>query len=126
MSNVQFAQSAYASAAAITPSHRAAEYRALADATRRLANIDLNDPIAFPRLAEAVQLNQRLWGILAAAVAEAGNGLPDSLRAQIFYLAEFTRLHSTKVLREKTSPEVLVELNTAIMKGLRGNVEDVQ
>ncbi|MEM8869771.1 MAG: flagellar biosynthesis regulator FlaF [Pseudomonadota bacterium] len=126
MSNVQFAQSAYASATAITPSSRDSEYRAFAEVTRRLAVTDISDPTAFPRLAEAVQLNQRLWGILAADVAEPGNGLPDAVRAQIVYLAEFTRQHSSKVLREKASPEVLIGINTAIMKGLRGTTQDVQ
>ncbi len=119
MSNAQLARAAYANATAITPSMRDTEYRAFAEVTRRLADTDTETPQAFPRLAEAVQLNQRLWTMLATDVADAGNTLPDALRAQIFYLAEFTRHHSNKVLREKASPEVLVEVNTAMMRGLR-------
>lgn len=113
------ARSAYANASAITPSMRETEYRAFAEVTRRLAETEIDTPQGFPRLAEAIQINQRLWTMLATDVANDGNPLPDELRAQIFYLSEFTRHHSTKVLREKASPEVLVEINTAIMRGLR-------
>jgi len=121
MSNTQLAQSAYASATAITPSTRDPESRAFAEVTKRLAGTTTNTPEGFPHLVEALHINQRLWTILATDVAEPGNNLPQALRAQIFYLAEFTRAHSAKVLRERASPEILVEVNTAIMRGLRAN-----
>ena len=57
--------------------------------------------------------------MLAGDVADAANGLPKELRAQIFYLAEFTNQHSTLVLRGEGDVDVLVEINTAIMRGLR-------
>ena len=56
---------------------------------------------------------------LAADVAGAENGLPQTLRAQLFYLAEFTMQHSAKVLAGRADAEVLVEINTAMMRGLR-------
>ena len=69
--------------------------------------------------ATAIADNRRLWSLLAADVADPGNGLPAQLRGRIFYLAEFTQHHSRKVLRGEATPDTLVEINTAIMSGLR-------
>ena len=54
---------------------------------------------------------------------EDGNGLPIELRAQIISLAEFVRRHSLAVLGGRASVSALIDINTAIMKGLRGDVE---
>ncbi|MDO9525518.1 MAG: flagellar biosynthesis regulator FlaF, partial [Gemmobacter sp.] len=59
---------------------------------------------------------------LAADVAETDNGLPGPLRAQLFYLYEFASEHSRKVLSGSASVEVLVDINTAVMRGLRGSI----
>ncbi len=98
---------------------RSSEYLAFAKITHRLHVIDSEDLTAFADLASALHENQRLWNILAVDVAGDGNGLPKNLRAQIFYLSEFTRFHSARVIAEKLSPNILVEINTAIMRGLR-------
>jgi flagellar protein FlaF len=47
--------------------------------------------------------------------------LPRALRAQIFYLAEFTRQHTSKVLRGDAEVTPLIDINTAIMQGLAGH-----
>ena len=73
----------------------------------------------FNGLATAIHDNRRLWTLLAGDVADEGNTLPQGLRAQIFYLAEFTLHHSPKVLDGSASADVLVEINTAVMRGLR-------
>ena len=75
----------------------------------------------FPSLAVALTENLQLWSALAADVAEAGNGLPAQLRAQLFYLYEFTASHTRAVLDGRGSVEVLVDINTAVMRGLRGD-----
>jgi flagellar protein FlaF len=36
----------------------------------------------------------------------------------LFYLAEFTRLHSSKVISEDASIAPLIDINRSIMKGL--------
>jgi flagellar protein FlaF len=46
------------------------------------------------------------------------------MRARIVSLGEFTRLYSSKVLTEKASPAPLIEVNTAILKGLRNGGQD--
>ena len=71
-------------------------------------------------VAAALHDNRQLWTVLAADVAEPGNALPPALRAKLFYLYEFTDQHSRKVLAGEASAEVLVDINTAIMRGLRG------
>ncbi len=53
------------------------------------------------------------------------NKLPDALRAQLIGLAEFVRKHSLQVLAGKASIVPLIDINTSIMRGLRGNVEAV-
>ncbi len=54
-----------------------------------------------------------------------GNKLPDALRAQLIGLAEFVRKHGMQVLAGKASIVPLIDINTSIMRGLRGNVEAV-
>ena len=74
----------------------------------------------FAALATALDANLRLWTTLGADVAGPGNALPQALRAQLFYLYEFTAEHSRAVLEGRASVEVLVDINTAVMRGLRG------
>jgi flagellar protein FlaF len=69
-------------------------------------------------LVRALDDNLRLWTTLAVDVADEGNGLPRELRARLFYLAEFTRAHTRKVLKGEAAAGVLVEINTAVMRGL--------
>jgi flagellar biosynthesis activator protein FlaF len=52
-----------------------------------------------------------------------GNALPVPLRAQLISLAEFVRQHSMRVLAGRASIAPLIDINTAIMKGLRGTAE---
>jgi len=113
------ATTAYAAAAPIRTS-QASEYEVFARITRRLRHAAEAGRHGFAALAAALHDNRRLWTILAAEVANDGNALPRELRAQIFYLAEFTARHTARVLSREAGPEVLIEINTAIMRGLRG------
>jgi len=117
------ARMAYAQAAAPMRTDRGTEYDIFARVTRALKAADDRGKPGFRDLAAAIHENRRLWALLAADVADADNRLPQELRARIFYLAEFTHLHSGKVLAREATARVLVEINAAIMKGLRGGVE---
>jgi len=119
MHTASLAHSAYARASSIAPLSRDTEYRAFSQVTRRMAAALPVTPQSFPRLADALHQNQRLWRILAADVAGEDNDLPEQLRAQIFYLYEFTVQHTRKVLRNEADADMLIELNTTIMRGLR-------
>jgi flagellar protein FlaF len=71
-------------------------------------------------LAAALHANRQLWTALAADVASPGNALAPELRARLFYLYEFTERHSRKVLAGEATVEVLIDINTSVMRGLRG------
>ena len=111
---------AYARQEAPTRSFRSVEYDLLAQVTRRLRSAWANRDTDFPGLVRALAHNQQLWATLAADVAQPGNSLPAALRARLFYLYEFTAHHSRLALDGKANVEVLADINTAVMRGLRG------
>ena len=114
------ARAAYGQREAPVRTNRSHEYDLLARCTQQLAMAWTRRKEDFPSLAVALTENLQLWSALAADVAEAGNGLPAPLRAQLFYLYEFTAGHTRAVLDLRGSVEVLVDINTAVMRGLRG------
>jgi flagellar protein FlaF len=115
------ARSGYAGAAQPIRSARAAEYAAFARVTHRMSAVDEADKADFPRLAAAVTDNQRLWGTLVEDLMSPGNALPAALRGQLAGLGEFVRRHGLLVLAGKASAAPLVDINAAIMRGLRGD-----
>lgn len=115
------ARSVYARPEAPQKTPRSLEYELLARATQRLkAAWDVRKE-NHPQLVAAVSENLKIWTTLACDVAGSENGLPAKLRAQLFYLFEFTNMHSRAVLGDQGSVEVLVDINTAVMRGLRGD-----
>lgn len=123
MNALQMAKTAYATNKAPIRTPRGVEYEAFARITHRMKSAAERGKPGFPDLAQALHLNRQLWSMLAGDVAERDNGLPQDLRARIFYLAEFTTQHSRKVLRGTDTVDALVEINTAVMRGLRQRAE---
>ncbi|WP_208353687.1 flagellar biosynthesis regulator FlaF [Pseudaestuariivita rosea] len=119
MNAFQQAQSAYSSVAAPIRTHRSTEYDAFAKVTRQLKLAASGHKKSVHELAQAIHDNRRLWTLLAVDVADDDNGLSPELRANIFYLAEFTQLHSRKVLKGEASVDALIEINASVMRGLR-------
>jgi len=117
------AKTAYSGAAVPTRTGRGTEYEIFAQITRRLNAAVTRPDGEFNALVRALHDNRTLWTTLAADVAEATNGLPGALRARIYYLSEFTRHHTRRVLAGEASAEVLVDINMAVMRGLRGEGE---
>lgn len=113
------ARAAYGRPELALRSPRAVEYDLLARATAALRAAE-DGGTGFPGLAAAVEQNLRLWRKLAVDVADAGNALPQDLRAKLFYLYEFTAQHSRSVLVRSGDVGALVAINTAVMRGLRG------
>ena len=113
------AKMAYASPAAPTRTLRATEYDAFARITHRLKAAEAQAKHDFAMLARALQDNRKLWSVMASDVAEPDNGLPLTLRQQIYALASFTNKHTSRVLAGTATPEALIDINTAIMRGLR-------
>lgn len=116
------ARAAYASPSPATRSPRALEYELLARASQRLAAGWERRAQDFPALVAALDENLRLWRTLALDVADPGNALPAALRARLFWLYEFAEAHSARVREGRAGVEVLVDINTAVMRGLRGEV----
>ncbi len=114
------ANNAYAQPAAPIRSPRAAEYEVIGQVTRRLVAAEARRAQDMPAFIEAIHLNERLWSILASDVAGPGNGLPQALRARLFYLYRFTVEHSRRIREGNASAGVLVDINTAVLRGLRG------
>lgn len=111
------AQSAYAPGAAPTRTARSAEYEVIARISHRMKKAIKNDD--FPALAEALYENNKLWTALGIDVIDENNLLPDDLRARIAYLADFTRIHTQKVLRKQESAVPLLEINALVLGGLK-------
>lgn len=118
MNATRLAQSAYRDQARSVRTDRGLEYDAFARVTQRLVVAAGQDPRDIPNLAAALHDNRRLWTILATDVADAQNPLPAPLRAQIVSLAQFCHRHSSAVLTTKASLRPLIDINTAIMRGL--------
>ena len=120
--NSSLAQKAYAPASVATQTTRDVEYHAFAYVTGLMAGAKehADTQSGFGKLAEAMFENVRLWIALATDAAEDGNQLPNKTRAQIIGLANFARTHMDKVLNKAASVDPLIEINVAIMKGLRG------
>ena len=114
------AQRAYSTAAAPTRTSKDIEYDAMARITHKIRSSAQKGSVGFNSLVEALHDNRKLWDIFAAEVSDASNPLPPDLKARLFYLAEFTRHHTTKVLANQDSVDALVEVNTSVLRGMRG------
>lgn len=111
-------QNGYVDATKSTGSPRDVEYALFTQITGRLNQAMAGDG-DFPALAAAMSENLALWQTIALDVVDDDNAFPDMLRAQLFYLYEFTRAHTRKVLKREADAAALVEVNTSIMRGLR-------
>jgi flagellar protein FlaF len=104
-------------------SPRAAEYEAIARISHRLRSAAQHRDQDFPGYVAALNDNLRLWTTFAVDIAQADNALPKDLRARLFWLAEFTIAETRKLLRGDGDIAILIEVNAAILQGLRGSEE---
>ena len=112
-------ETGYGAATRALGTERDVEYRVFGQVTGRITRA-MREGAPFAELAEALHENTRLWTVLASDLARPDNPLPEALRASLISLAIFTRRHSAKVLAKEEGAEVLVEINTSVMRGLRG------
>ena len=116
-------QSLYGDATRATGTPRSVEYQVFSQITGQL-NRARREGQPFSRLAEALEENLRLWTVIATDVTGPENGLPLALRGQLADLAKFVRQHTHRVLQREAGAEVLIEINTAVMRGLRGQLPE--
>lgn len=119
MNALSQARQAYSASLSPSRTPRGTEYEAVARITHRLRSASQMGADGFVALAEALHDNNRMWRLFATDVADPENALPGELRARLFYLAEFTRHHTSKVLARQESVDPLLEVNAAILAGLR-------
>ena len=121
MSANALTQNAYGDATRAIGTPRHVEYQVFSQITGRL-NRASAEGRPFSELAQALHENLELWTIIVPDVTSAGNGLPLALRGQLADLSKFTRSHTQKVLRQEADAAILIEINTAVMRGLRGQL----
>ena len=117
------ARAAYTRPKLTTKTPRATEYELLARATRNLIASNSDHENNFQAFANALHTNRVLWNNLAAFVADEENALPEQLRAQIFYLAEFTTHQTRKILTGEAGAQALIDVNSSVMEGLGTGVK---
>lgn len=119
MTALDQARTAYGVSARAIRTPRDMEHDALARVTHRLKRAQVSAAAPFADLARAVHDNRTLWTIFAVDLVDPRNGLPPDLRARLLSLAAFVESHSSKVLRGTGTVDPLVEINAALMRGLR-------
>lgn len=118
MNVIEQAQQAYAPTQFPLHTPRSVEAELIGKVTANLKKTAQDQKTNYPQFISALHENKRLWTTMAVDVADDNNSLPAALRAQIFYLAEFTKVHSSKIINGDASADVLIEINTAILRGL--------
>lgn len=118
MNAILQARNAYRQQSSAVRTPRRIEHDVFARVTHALRAAARMGAPGSPELVRALHDNRRLWTTIAADLMSDGNALPADLRARLISLAEFTRRHSGLVLRGTASPDPLIEVNAAVMKGL--------
>lgn len=126
MTVTALARNAYQQSTKTTASPRSVERQLLTRLTSALIAADKNRKTDKAGLARALGKNLEFWTVIATDVASEGNQLPAELRAQLFYLFEFTRHTTSKIMGgdETVSLLPLIEINQNIMAGLQGPPEE--
>ncbi|SDW90021.1 flagellar biosynthesis regulator FlaF [Roseicitreum antarcticum] len=120
MSVSSLARSVYTNPASAMRVPRDTEFELLARITRKLRNT-ADQPLRYVEFVEALNDNRNLWAAFAIDLVEDDNKLPDALRRSLVYLAQFTIQHTDKLLVGDGSADILLDINTAVMRGLRGH-----
>ncbi|PHR91173.1 MAG: flagellar biosynthesis regulator FlhF [Robiginitomaculum sp.] len=126
MQNSEMAKRGYATSQKQVASETELELKVFTGITGRLAAVDIKAPGGPTDLAEAVTDNARLWNLLFIDMTHKGNTLPLELKNGLLYLAEFTRLHTIKVLNGEAEVGILIEINRSIIAGKRAQLESTQ
>lgn len=121
MMNAGLAGNAYKSTSKATATPRGVEYQTLVRLNGDLGVTEKKKTKDYPAYIRALSNNLKFWTIVGADAASEGSPLPAQLRAQLFYLYEYTQDHTLKIIRGDKSLTVdpLVDINKNIITGLR-------
>lgn len=96
------------------------EYDAFATVTRMLQKSSLeNDRFG---VILAIQKNIDLWTLVASDLSHPDNKLSNEVKAGLLSLSFFSIQHGHKVLISAETSDALIDINTRVMKGLRGEL----
>lgn len=119
MANYSRAKMAYSSSESLVRTDRNIEYDIFAKVTGELRNTSETKKQNYSDFVTALQKNRELWNLLASAVSDKENKLPQETRASLFFLSEFTNYHTSEALKSDISIGPLLEINSSIMAGLQ-------
>lgn len=121
MSAAAHAHSKYGHVSRAIKTPRDIEYELIAGITGRLKAAKPAKPGRVDtELAGTLLDNARMWSAFAVDLAHPENGIPEDLRARLMALAQFTLQHTLRIHAGTGTIEALIDINTAIMRGLRG------
>lgn len=119
MSNAELARQGYKTVQKEMTSDKAVELRVFMSVTAQLRAVDATDKSQFPALSAAILENLKLWKILFIDLVNPNNTLPLDLKTNLIQLSDFTESHSRRVLLGEATPQVLVDINSSVIAGLR-------
>lgn len=99
---------------------RGIEYQVFARVTAALAAAERRGRPGFAELVRALHENRRLWDAITVDLIDDANRLGPELRARLLSLGMFVRQHGQKVMRGQADVRPIVDINRAVMNGLRG------
>lgn len=125
MTAQQLAQKNYLNSQRELASDKAVELRVFASITSRMRAADIDEIGGMSKLAEALFDNVKLWNVLLVDLTNPENKLPLDLKTNIISLAEFTQKHTLKVMAGTATHDVLLDINQAMIDGLRASQDVV-
>ncbi|MEM7728182.1 MAG: flagellar biosynthesis regulator FlaF [Pseudomonadota bacterium] len=114
------AQSAYGNTGREIGSDKDVEVQVFQTAIARLRPLMGLDFKLTPTAAETLSENLKLWDTLTLDLIHPENQTADDLKAQLIGLAKFVRAHTIGLYGGNGTVDVLVDINTAVLKGLLG------
>lgn len=115
---------AYGEVTRRTAGEKEIEYALFLQITEALENVLDPETRSLSEWADALNRNQQLWIIIATDLLLPGNALPDELKRSLFFLSEFVRQTSLKVLSGDDGIPDLIEVNKTVMAGLVRQTSD--
>lgn len=120
MQTAAMATEGYSQNRSQTKTAKSIEYDAVSKITFLMQSSLTPPGIPFSRLCEVIGKNRKLWRIFSLEALNPQNPLARETKERILSLASFVDSYSSRVLRREADPTALVEINIAIMRGLKG------
>lgn len=116
------AQQTYKVAQRELTSSKEIELKVFASVTSALSKANKSAPGGIAQLAEALIENAKLWNIVFIDLVNPENTLPLPLKESLISLAEFTQKHTLLALGGNADHQVLIDINTSVIRGLRDSI----